>query len=238
LQHRFLVSAAIGFDEQRAGWRVWLPFHTRLYLDFEVDPQSSVPAGDVLSAALEAAPIASVLIRPKPGAAMIADKMRALVGLGQKHGAAVLLATSAEQAADVGADGIHLEPSVDAVDQLKTARRVAAGLIVGAGAGISRHAAMELGEAGADYIAFTIPAAAEDRANGRERVLELGPWWYEIFDLPSVAVGAADAEDARRLADAGADFVALTVPQSGGADTAQAAVRAFAAALSPGAGVE
>jgi thiamine-phosphate pyrophosphorylase len=238
LQHRFLVSAAIGFDEQRAGWRVWLPFHTRLYLDFEVDPQSSVPASEVLSAALEAAPIASVLIRPKPGATMIADKMQALVGLGQKHGAAVLLTMDAEQAADVGADGIHLAPSADAVDQLKTARRVAAGLTIGAGAGNSRHAAMELGEAGADYIAFTIPAGTEDRANDREGALELVAWWNEIFELPSVWFGAAGPEDARRLADAGADFVALTVSQSGGPGHAAAAVRAFADALSPSARVE
>jgi thiamine-phosphate pyrophosphorylase len=69
-------------------------------------------------------------------------------------------------------------------------------------------------------------------------VLDLVAWWNEIFELPSVAFGAADPEDARRLADAGADFVALKVSQSCGPDTAAAAVRAFAAALSPGARVE
>jgi thiamine-phosphate pyrophosphorylase len=169
---------------------------------------------------------------------MIADKMRALVGLGQKHGAAVLLVTGAEQATAVGADGIHLAQSADAADQLKTARRAGAGLVVGADAGTSRHAAMELGEAGADYIAFTIPAAADDRAGDRERVLEIVAWWNEIFELPSVWFGAADADDVRRLADAGADFVALTISQGSGPDNAAAAVRAFSAALSPGARVE
>ena len=63
--------------------------------------------------------------------------------------------------------------------------------------GASRHDAMELGEAGADYVAFGIPPDVEDRAVAVERRLDLIAWWSEVFELPCVAFDVADAEEAR-----------------------------------------
>ena len=90
---------------------------------------------------------------------------------------------------------------------------------------------MELGEAGADYIAFGIPPDVEDRAVAVERRIELIAWWNEVFELPSVAFDVADAEEARRLAEAGADFVSVTIPQHCAMDDAVSRVRDFADAL-------
>jgi thiamine-phosphate pyrophosphorylase len=71
---------------------------------------------------------------------------------------------------------------------------------------------MTLGEAGADYVGFGIPALVEDRETARERRLELVAWWSEIFEVPCVAFDVEADEDAGLLAQAGADFVALRVP--------------------------
>jgi thiamine-phosphate pyrophosphorylase len=90
---------------------------------------------------------------------------------------------------------------------------------------------MELGESGADYIAFGIPPDVEDRALAVERQIDLIAWWSEVFELPSVAFDVADAEDARRLAETGADFVSVTVPQHYAVGDAVSRVQAFADAL-------
>jgi thiamine-phosphate pyrophosphorylase len=130
------------------------------------------------------------------------------------------------------ADGIHLPWAQDIVSQFKDTRRVAPpGSVIGADAGRSRHDAMELGEAGADYIAFGIPPDAEDRAVAVERRIELIAWWNEVFELPSVAFDVADTEEARRLAEAGADFVSVTIPQHCDMDDAVSRARDFADAL-------
>ncbi len=81
--------------------------------------------------------------------------------------------------------------------------------IVGVDVGRSRHDAMTLAEAGADYIAFGIPPHVEDRAASAARRLELVAWWSEIFEIPCVAFDVDTADDATALAGAGADFVAM-----------------------------
>ena len=90
---------------------------------------------------------------------------------------------------------------------------------------------MELGESGADYIAFSIPPDVEDRALAVERQIDLIAWWSEVFELPSVAFEVGDAEEARRLAEARADFVSVTVPQHYSVADAVSRVHAIAAVL-------
>jgi len=72
---------------------------------------------------------------------------------------------------------------------------------IGAHCYASRHAAMEAGEMGADYVAFS-PASAPE-------VVELIGWWTEATVLPSIAEGVTDELTARRIAEAGADFISF-----------------------------
>jgi thiamine-phosphate pyrophosphorylase len=79
--------------------------------------------------------------------------------------------------------------------------------IVGAGGLRSRDAAMEAGEAGADYVMF-----GEPRADGSlpplEQVIERCRWWAEVFTTPCIAY-APDVAAVALLAATGAEFVAL-----------------------------
>ena len=86
-----------------------------------------------------------------------------------------------------------------------TARRAPASepdSIVGADGGISRHDAMMLGEAGADYVAFGPAGAARERrratTTAKKRKLDLVGWWSDVFVVPVVAFGIETAEDAAR----------------------------------------
>jgi thiamine-phosphate pyrophosphorylase len=166
-----------------------------------------------LNAALTAAPIASVLIVPGPSATLEAPAARTLVAAAQRQGAAALLADAPDLARRLGADGVHLSAAKDPMPAYANARAtLGRQAIVGADAGTSRHDAMALAEAGADYIAFGAPAHVGDAATARDRRDTLIAWWAEIFEAPCVAFDVETPAEAEALALAGADFVAARLP--------------------------
>lgn len=179
---------------------------SKLYLVVETGES----ALDRLAAALASIRPASILLRPPPGRTLDAQSVLGLIALAQKENVAVLLEDDAQLVRVTKADGVHLAWSKDIAARAAEAREILGNrYMLGADVGRSRHDAMEIGEAGADYIAFGIPAHVEDRATAAERRLELCEWWAEIFEIPCVAFDVDDLDDAQQLADAGADFVAL-----------------------------
>lgn len=156
---------------------------------------------------------ASILIVPADTHPLDAQSVLPLVQAGQAAGAAVLIANDARLARTLKADGVHLDWSEDIAQRYEEAREILGQrAIVGVDAGRSRHHAMSLGEAGADYIGFGIPPHVGDRVKARQRQQELVAWWAEIFELPVVAFDVEDHETARELAAAGADFVTRRLP--------------------------
>lgn len=187
---------------------------TRLCLVIDAGPH----AEQRLQAALAAVRAACVIIRaPAAGPAL-----RALVALAQRHDAAALIEGDVRFARELAADGVHL-PWTPALEAGYADARAALGRnsIVGTDAGGSRHDAMLLGEAGADYIAFgnsnagaeadDAAALAEIGADGPAGRRELVGWWAETFEVPVLALDVATADDAATLADVGADFVGVTI---------------------------
>lgn len=128
----------------------------------------------------------------------------------QEHGAALVVACPgftgdlATVAIRGGADGIHIDKPRD----LKDLRdRLRDGRILGVGGTETKHAAMEAGEAGVDYLMFggLYPDGA---APDTETVLARVSWWVEIFETPCIAV--ATSNDAiSPLCATGAEFIGL-----------------------------
>lgn len=161
---------------------------------------------------LVSAPVAAVLITPD-GVPLDAALTKPIVDLTQARGVAALIEGDAALARTLRADGVHLPWGKDVVARYGVAREILGGrFIVGADAGRKRDDAMTLGEAGADYVGFGIPAHVEDRETARARQLEFVAWWAEIFEPPCVAFDVESIEDAAHLVPAGADFVALRPP--------------------------
>ena len=109
-----------------------------------------------------------------------------------------------EPAATRGAelDGAHLAaPELVA----RTRQTLGRDVLIGVDCGLSRHAAMVAGEAGADYVLFGSLDLAPPGA-----VTDLVVWWRELFVLPCAAAGRFSPEAAAALADAGADFLATS----------------------------
>jgi thiamine-phosphate pyrophosphorylase len=138
--------------------------------------------------------------------------------LAQDYGAAALIFDDVRLARTVKADGVHLRVQTDGtVTALIAEARAALGAAsnIGIDAGISRHRAMEAGEAGADYVAF---GAAEDTPLARQARDDLVSWWSDIFEVPCVTLDVVSADEVAVAESDGADFVALTLPAGASID--------------------
>ena len=201
---------------------------TQLYAVIEAGES----ALDRLAAALSAAEFASVLIAPPPGGTLDATAARPLVEAAQRQHVAALIADDARLARTLRADGVHLGVAKDLASAYDEARSILGqGGIVGVDAGITRHDAMTLAEAGADYIAFGAPPHLKDRDKARARRDEFIAWWAEIFQAPCVALDVETPEEAETLSRAGADFIAIRLPVGATPATTREFVAGIAAAL-------
>lgn len=205
------------------------PSSTSLYLVVEVDLEAA--AAERLLATTAPAALMIVPAAEKP---LTAQGARPLVDLAQGKGIAVLIEGDASLARALRADGVHLPWSKDIVARYGDAREILGQrYIVGADAGRSRHDAMELGEAGAEYVGFGIPAHVEDREAARARRLYLVEWWSELVEVPCVAFDVDTPEEAAVLARAGADFIAMRAPAAASPDAMRRWAQDVVQALSP-----
>ncbi|SFE23502.1 thiamine phosphate synthase [Roseivivax sediminis] len=160
---------------------------------------------DRLARVLDAAPIAclrlSLATRDEDTILRAADAIR---DVAHARDVALVIDTHVVLAERLGLDGVHLP---DGARSVRAARKaLGADAIVGSHCGTSRHAGMNAGEAGADYVAFGPVSGA--LGDGSTAEPELFAWWSEMIELPVVAEGGLDAEHIRSLAPV-TDFFAL-----------------------------
>lgn len=169
---------------------------------------------DRLEVVLAERPVACLLLSAQAPPPTAGADLQALVTMAQGNGVAVLISNDEGLAKELSADGVHLCLDEEPLAERYARARAILGndLIVGVDAGSSRHDAMALAEAGADYIAFGVSGSLPDQQRARERQHELVAWWAEIFEPPVVALDIADHERSREFASAGADFIARTFP--------------------------
>ena len=207
---------------------------TRLYLITPPQVADITGFAKTLDAALGAGDVASLQLRLKGADGMIdmqatRDLSRAVTGLAQEAGVAVMINDSPELARELGADGVHVGWNDVPV---KDARKLLGpDAIVGATAKNSYHKAMQAGEDGADYVAFGAfyPTATKESTVPAE--LDLLQVWQAAMVLPCVAIGGVTVANAAPLVTAGADFIAVSSGVWKHPDGAAAAVKAFNALL-------
>ncbi len=201
------------------------PITCRLYL---ITPPQIVLAqfADDLARALDGGDVACVQLRlkdcPDDEVTRAAEKLMPIV---HKHGAAFIINDRPDIARAVNADGVHIGQQ-DA--RYAEARKLLGpDKTIGVTCHDSRHLAMEAAEFGADYVAFgaffpTITKDVETHA-----APELLTWWQDTFLIPCVAIGGIKVENCGLLAQAGADFVAVSSGVWSHPDGPKAAVTAF-----------
>jgi thiamine-phosphate pyrophosphorylase len=158
-----------------------------------------------LREAVDAADVAAVLLRfDTVDDRSLIKHVKALAPAIQERGIAVLLDGHVDLVARAGADGAHVagaDAIKDALRALKPER------MVGAGGLHSRHDAMIVGEAGADYVLFGEPDQAGHRPS-LDAIVDRLSWWAEVFQPPCVGY-AQHLSEIGALAATGADFILL-----------------------------
>ncbi|WP_019906866.1 thiamine phosphate synthase [Methylobacterium sp. 77] len=189
--------------------------HTRLALlsPHRVEAAQADALADALTAACAAGDVAAVILRlASADERSLVNLVKRLAPAAQSTGAALVISVS-DFAGDVvsvaargGADGVHIDKARDGV--LRELRsRLSEGRILGAGGHEQKHAAMEAGEAGVDYVMFG-GLYADGFAPDAETVQERAEWWVEIFETPCIAV-AHDRAQVDGLVATGAEFLGL-----------------------------
>lgn len=205
----------------------------RLYLI--TPPRLDDPAGFALrlEAALSAGDVAALQVRLKGASeAEITEAVRVLGPISRAHDVALILNDDPALAAQLDCDGVHVGQSDAPYAQAR--RLMGRDRIVGVTCHDSRHLAMEAAEQGADYVAFGafFPTPTKEAPTRAEpEVLTL---WQESMETPCVAIGGITAENARGLAAAGADFIAVSAGVWSHPAGEAEAVRALNAAIAQG----
>ena len=196
--------------------------HPRLFLIAPDDAEAGrfVPQ---LESALAGGDVACLLLTAGArGDGDLQKFVASVVPLAQAAGTAVLVQNDTHTAGRSRSDGVHIDTGVEDLKlALGTFKPTG---IVGAGAIRSRHDAMELAEAGVDYVFFGRLDFPED-PEPHPKTVALAEWWAELFEIPCVAFGGSDIGSLATTARTGADFVALRRAIWNHPDGPEAAVR-------------
>ena len=205
----------------------------RLYLITPPRLDDLAGFGRVLAHALDAGDVAALQIRLKDVPDdIIAAAVDALMPIAQARGVAVILNDRPDLAARLGCDGVHLGQDDTPLAQAR--KIMGPDAMIGVTCHDSLHLAMEAAEGGADYVAFGafFPTTTKDAPTRADPELLTG--WQADMVIPCVAIGGITAENARGLAAAGADFLAVSAGVWSHGDGPAAAVKAINAEIAAG----
>ena len=205
----------------------------RLYLITPPRIDDLADFGRLLARALDAGDVAALQIRLKDVPdEIIAAAVEALSPVAQNHGVAVILNDRPDLAARLGCDGVHV--GQDDMPYARARKVMGQDAMIGVTCHDSRHLAMEAAEAGADYVAFGAffpPTTKDAPTQADPEVLTI---WQQTMQTPCVAIGGITAQNARAMAAAGADFVAVSAGVWAQPDGPEAAVKAINAEIAAG----
>jgi thiamine-phosphate pyrophosphorylase len=161
----------------------------------------------MLEDAFKGGDIASVLIyMPKASSKDLQDAAETLVPVIQAGGAAALIYGDTQVAGRSGADGAHVDSSLEdvklAVESLQPAK------IVGGGGTKLKHDDMQCAETGIDYLFFG-RLDLEEQDEPHPKTLSKAEWWAQLFETPCVALAGKTINSVETAAATGSDFIAL-----------------------------
>jgi thiamine-phosphate pyrophosphorylase len=184
----------------------------------DADPTRFVTA---LRSALDAAEVSALLIpRGTHDDASYKALVKAVLPWAQGADCAVLIEGEPGDVKALGADGLHVAGSAQAVKDAIAVLKPS--MIVGAGSDGTRHDAMSKGELAVDYILFGPLSGPIDPPTR-----DMAAWWAETMEIPSVLSDPQAQPDT--VSTEGCEFVGLGESlwqASAGPDKAMAAIAA------------
>jgi len=183
-----------------------------------------------LAEALAAGDVACVQLRLKNVSDdTIRDAVNELMPVCHTYDVAFILNDRPDLAKELGCDGVHIGPEDMPYDEARAI--MGPDLTVGVTCKDSRDVAMDVSEAGADYVAFGAFFPTETKETTARPDLEVLEAWSQMTVVPCVAIGGITVENCKPLVQAGADFIAVCSGVWKYPQGAAAAVRDFNAAF-------
>lgn len=180
----------------------------RLYLITPSEIPDVRAFAQVLEETLAAGDVASLQLRLKGVEdEVIFTTARKLMPVCHAHDVAFILNDRPDLARDLKCDGVHVGPDDASYQEARAI--VGPDAAVGVTCKDSRHFAMDVAEAGADYVAFGafFPSGTKDDTTPAE--LEILEIWSETTNVPCVAIGGITVENCEAIVRTGADFIAV-----------------------------
>ena len=179
-----------------------------------------------LDEALRAGDVACLQLRLK-GASddEIGAAVAKLMPVCHQHEVAFILNDRPDLAAALDCDGVHI--GLEDMSYADARALMGPDKTVGVTCKNSRHLAMDLADAGADYVAFGAFFPTTTKANAIPADVENIEIWSETTNVPCVAIGGITVENCGELVAAGADFIAVCNGVWGHKDGPAAAVKGF-----------
>jgi thiamine-phosphate pyrophosphorylase len=131
-----------------------------------------------------------------------------IVPMLQEAGIAVIINDNARIAKDLHADGVHLGQEDGDINEAR--KILGKDAIIGRTCHNSRHLAMEAAEHGADYVAFGAFFDTLTKETHHKATPDILTWWQDLMEIPCVAIGGINTENALPIINAGADFIAVS----------------------------
>ncbi len=140
-----------------------------------------------------------------------ADNIKSITSIARKHDIPCLVKDELTIAEKHSLDGVYFsngdtEELEALIKSLK--KQLGQDFFIGVNCGFERHAAMVLGEAGADFIAFGKASDSKDADIEAEK-LEHIKWWNELFTVQSAVFGTI-GKNAKSYINSDADFIIIS----------------------------
>lgn len=126
----------------------------------------------------------------------------------QEAGIAVIINDNPRIAKDLHADGVHLGQEDGDFNEAR--KLLGKDAIIGVTCHNSKHLGMEAAEKGADYVAFGAFYPTQTKEVIHHAEIEILKWWQDIMEIPCVAIGGINIDNALPIINAGADFIAIS----------------------------
>jgi thiamine-phosphate pyrophosphorylase len=180
----------------------------RLYLITPAEIADVDAFAALLGETLAAGDVASLQLRLKGlDDGIILATAKKLMPVCHAHDVAFILNDRPDLARALNCDGVHVGPEDASYDEARAI--VGPDMAVGVTCKNSRHLAMDVAEAGADYVAFGafFPSGTKDDTTPAE--LEILEIWSETTNVPCVAIGGITVANCEPVVRTGADFIAV-----------------------------
>jgi thiamine-phosphate pyrophosphorylase len=171
-------------------------------------PKIDAEFNKLLARTLDAGQVAALQIRLKDHSRSETEALApALIKTAQDSGVSVIMNDDPQLAHTLGCDGVHI--GQDDASYADARATVGPKAIVGVTCHDSRHLAMQAGERGADYVAFGALFETATKTPKTSAPIELLTWWRDVFEIPCVGIGGITLENAAKVIESGADYLAI-----------------------------